>query len=94
MPEISAYHRDIGIAMPKNQVLTIQVTCNDYFSDGDIFRALGLAFGLYTVSGLVSVLKNFAIDLPIMIDGDGQITGLSLVMHGDHVDFDWNEPLY
>ncbi|MHA2082962.1 MAG: hypothetical protein ACYSYU_00255 [Planctomycetota bacterium] len=93
MPEISAYHRDIGICMPRDQVLTIQVTCNDYFSDGDIFRALGLALGLCTVSGLVSVLKN-SVDLPIMIDGDGQITGLSLVMHGDHVDFDWNEPLY
>ena len=93
MPEISAYHRDIGICMPRDQVLTIQVTCNDYFSDGDILRALGLALGLCTVSGLVSVLKH-SVDLPIMIDGDGQITGLSLVMHGDHVDFDWNEPLY
>lgn len=93
MPEISAYHREIGICMPRDQVLTIQVTCNDYFSDGDILRALGLALGLVTVSGLVSVLKH-SVDLPIMIDGGGQITGLSLVMHGDHVDFDWNEPLY
>lgn len=93
MPEISAYHRDIGICMPRDQVLTIQVTCNDYFSDRDIFRALGLALGLVTVSGLVSIL-NDPVDLPILIDGDGQITGLSLAGGGDQIDFDWNEPLY
>lgn len=91
MPKISEYFRDIGVQLPKGKVVTIRVTCDDYFSDVDILKALGEHLGLSKVGGLVSVIDD--VGVPVDIDG-GLITGVELVDGGDCVDFSWDEVLY
>jgi len=85
MPEISAYHRDIGVQMPDLSICTLKCELRDYYSDMEIMIELGNLFSLRTLGGLISKLQQSSLrDQAIFIN-------VEVVKGGHSVDYKWNE---
>lgn len=90
MPEISAYHRDIGVQMPDRSICTLKCELRDYYSDMEIMSEFSRMYSLRTLGGLISKLQQSGILLCSLSD-QAIFINVEVVKGGHVVDYQWYE---